>query len=141
MSVSSRGGKTRRLPADARPIAEALQDLHKRLFLPGRPTFSWNELVGAYLLAADEAGLQPGALVALDALRLRLEQMRPASVPWDEFNVDLSRAIRGSENTGAFHLAVANTRDTEQGILLHLMDAAGYVGYIQMDRTDAQAGG
>lgn len=49
----------------------------------------------------------------------------------DEFNVDLSKLVRDKESAG--RVALDNTRDAKNGILLWQLDQRGYYGYIRVE--------
>ena len=134
-AVTSRGGRPRRLPADAPAIAAEMKSLHDRLFGPGRPRLSMEDVYAAYLGAVTRNGVAPGVDVPVDDVRIALRPEGARPMPLDEFNVDLAALLKVGSGT-AVKMSVANTRQTERGILLHGMDQSGYVGYLRMEERN-----
>ena len=127
-----RDGVTRLAPADAAAIADVAAATHSRLF---RRTDRWvdpERLMAAYRSVLRTRGLAAGEDVTLASIR---DALRPGKfpLPGDEFNVDLSWTLGEAARPGGMRVVVSNTRDTDQGLLLHGMEQSGYLGYLHID--------
>src|SRR5262249_9797172 len=62
------------------------------------------------------------------------------SLSMDEFNVDLARIVKSGELAiEGERMHLNHTRDTRMGILLHGLEAGGYVGFISFKKEGANA--
>lgn len=133
-TVRARDGQPVRVGADASAIASTVKKIHDRLFRADRPVLNRQMLVAAYERVLHEDGLAPGADVPITRVRAALRLPKGAKLGGDEFNVDLATLLR-SPPADASRVAVANTRQTEKGMLLHGMEAVGYVGYLRIEAS------
>jgi hypothetical protein len=130
-SVSSRGGAPRRVAADVESIVDTTAAIHERLFGRQRKRLTIDALVRAYRSALKGQSPGMGTEVPIERVREALVFHRK-TLPQDEFNVDLAHLLT-TASTGKWRLSLANTRQTDRGLLLHGMEETGYVGYLKVE--------
>lgn len=118
-------------PADVQAVVETIQKEHQRIF--GR-SFDGPKLLknlrAQYKAVLKKEGQSDGASVPIRHITRRLGK-NVKGFRTDEFLVDLSRlAEKGPFEIDGRRLDLQQTKDTNQGMLLHGAEARGYVGLI-----------
>ncbi len=129
--LSDHEGRLDEFPADIGAIVEAGKREHARLFgrqFDGKKFLQ--KLRRNYLAVLEKQGETDGASMPIRKITARLgkneERFRT-----DEFLVDLSRLVeRGPAELDGFRFDLQQTKDTNQGMLLHGAAGRGYVGFI-----------
>jgi len=129
--VSDHEGRLASLPADPGAVAEVLLKERKRIF--GRP-FNGPRFLkllrSQYLAVARKGGRNDGAGVPIRHITRRLGK-NCKRFRTDEFLVDLSRLVeKGPMDIDGCRLDLQQTKDTNQGMLLHGAAGRGYIGFV-----------
>lgn len=129
--LSNHEGRLAELPADVPAIVETIQREHQRIF--GR---SFNgvkflkTLRAQYLAILKKEKQADGTSVPIRHITRRLGKNK-RGFRTDEFLVDLSRlSEKGPFEIGGRRLDLQQTKDTNQGMLLHGAAGRGYVGFV-----------
>lgn len=129
--LSDHEGRLDEFLADIGAIVEGIQREHARLFgrqFDGRKFLQ--KLRRNYLAVLEKQGETDGASVPIRRITTRLGK-NEEGFRTDEFLVDLSRLVeRGPAETDGFRFDLQQTKDTNQGMLLHGAAGRGYVGFI-----------
>lgn len=129
--VKDREAKLVSLPADVGAVIEVVGAELQRLF--GRPFEGakfLHKLRSHYLAVIKREGLKDGEVLPIRRITHRLGK-NEKGFRTDEFLVDLSRlADQGPLQLDDFRLDLQQTKDTNQGMLLHGVASSGYVGFI-----------
>jgi len=129
--LSDHEGRLAELPADIEAIVEIIQREHKRVL--GR-SFNGSKFLktlrGQYKAIIKKEKQADGSSVPIRHITRRLGK-NVKGFRTDEFLVDLSRlAEKGPFVIEGRRLDLQQTRDTNQGMLLHGVAARGYIGFI-----------
>jgi hypothetical protein len=129
--LSDNEGRLAELPADIGAIVETIQHEYKRIF--GRP-FKGSDflrLIRIQYLAIIKKGKQTdGASIPIRRITTRLGK-NLKGFRTDEFLADLSRLIeQGPFEIDGRRLDLQQTKDTNQGMLLHTTSGRGYIGFV-----------
>jgi hypothetical protein len=124
-------GRLAELPADVGAVVEVLQRERQRLF--GRrlngPVFL-RRLRAQYLAVAKAENQPDGASIPIRHITRRLGK-NAKGFRSDEFLVDLSRLVeQGPIDIDGYRLDLQQTKDTNQGMLLHGPAGRGYIGFV-----------
>jgi hypothetical protein len=129
--LSDHEGRLADFPADVQAVVETIQREHKRIF--GR---SFNGVKFLKTLRAQYRAIlkkekqADGASVPIRHITRRLGK-NAKGFRTDEFLVDLSRlAEKGPFEIDGRRLDLQQTKDTNQGMLLHGAAARGYIGFV-----------
>ena len=129
--LSDNEGRLAELPADIEAVIELIRREHKRVF--DRPYDGMKflrQLRTYYLAALKKENLRDGASIPIRRITQRLGK-NVKGFRTDEFLLDLSRlAENGPLEIRGRRLDLQQTRDTNQGILLHGAAGRGYIGFI-----------
>lgn len=129
--LSDNEGRLTELPADIGAIVESIQRERKRIF--GRrfePIEFLKKLRMNYLAVAGRDNLRDGSSVPIRRITSRMGK-NIKGFRTDEFIADLSRLVEtGPLQIDGRQLDLQQTKDTNQGMLLHNVAARGYVGFI-----------
>lgn len=129
--LSDYEGRLADLPADVPVVVETIQREHKRIF--GR-SFNGHKFLKSlrtqYKALIKKEKQADGAIVPIRHITRRLGK-NVKGFRTDEFLVDLSQlAENGPLEIDGRRLDLQQTRDTNQGMLLHGAAARGYIGFI-----------
>jgi hypothetical protein len=129
--VKDREAKLVTLPADVGAVVEAVAAEHRRLFQrPFDGERFLRKLRSHYLAVIKREGLKDGEVLPIRRITQRLGK-NEKGFHTDEFLVDLSRlAEEGPLQSDDVKLDLQQTKDTNQGMLLHGAASGGYVGFI-----------
>jgi len=118
-------------PADIGAIVEAVQREQKRLFArPFDGKKFLQKLRRQYCALVAKEGEQDGASLPIRRITARLGKNEDR-FRTDEFLVDLSRLVeQGPAEVDGYRFDLQQTKDTNQGMLLHGPAGRGYVGFI-----------
>jgi len=129
--LSNHEGRLAELPADIGAVVETIQREHKRIF--GRPFEGkkfLKRLRTQYRAIVKKERQQDGASIPIRRITRRLGK-NIKGFRTDEFLVDLSRLVeRGPFEIEGRRLDLQQTKDTNQGMLLHGAAGRGYIGFI-----------
>jgi hypothetical protein len=129
--LSDHEGRLAELPADISAVVETLLREHKRIF--DRPFHGpkFLKLLRSHYLAVAKKGKQDdGASIPIRQITRRLGK-NIKGFRSDEFLVDLSRLVeQGPMDIDGYRLDLQQTKDTNQGMLLHGVAARGYIGFV-----------
>ncbi len=129
--LSNNEGRLVELPADITAVVEAIQQEYKRLF--DRPFDGKNflkRLRKEYMAVLKKEKQGDGASIPIRHITRRLGK-NVKGFHTDEFLVDLSRLVEeGPFYIDGRRLDLQQTKDTNQGMLLHGAGGRGYIGYI-----------
>ena len=118
-------------PADIGAATEAVQREDKRVF--GRPfdgSRFLKKLRSQYLAIVRKENQADGATILIRRITRRLGK-NEKGFRTDEFLVDLSRLVQhGPTEIDGARLDLQQTKDTNEGMLLHGLAGRGYVGFI-----------
>jgi hypothetical protein len=134
--VKDREAKLAVIPADVGAVVELVATEHRRLF---QRTFDGKrflqKLRAHYLAATKKEGLKDGEILPIRRITQRLGK-NEKGFRTDEFLVDLSRlAEEGPLQFEDVKLDLQQTKDTNQGMLLHGVAARGYIGFIMFRKA------
>jgi len=129
--LSDHEGRLADLPADVGAVVEVLLREWKRIF--GRP-FNGPQflklLLSQYLAVAKKDKQTDGASIPIRHITRRLGK-NVKGFRSDEFLVDLSRLVeQGPMEIDGYRLDLQQTKDTNQGMLLHGPAGRGYIGFV-----------
>lgn len=129
--LSDHEGRLAELPADVNAIVDVILKEQKRIF--GRP-FSGSKflkLLRSQYVAVAKKDKQPdGASIPIRHITRRLGK-NAKGFRSDEFLVDLSRLVeQGPMDIDGYRLDLQQTKDTNQGMLLHGPAGRGYIGFV-----------
>jgi hypothetical protein len=129
--LSDNEGRLVELPADIGAIVETVQREYKRIF--GRP-FKGTEFLRLlrmqYLAIMKKEKQLDGASIPIRRITSRLGK-NLKGFRTDEFLADLSRLIeQGPFEIDGRRLDLQQTKDTNQGMLLHTASGRGYIGFV-----------
>lgn len=129
--VKDREAKLAAVPADVGAVVEVVATEHRRLFQrPFDGERFLRKLRSHYLAAAKKEGLKDGEVLPIRRITQRLGK-NEKGFHTDEFLVDLSRlAEEGPLQVDGVKLDLQQTKDTNQGMLLHGVESRGYIGFI-----------
>jgi len=129
--LSDYEGRLAELPADVGAVVEVLLRERKRIF--GRPFNGpkfLKRLRYQYLAVAKKDMQTDGASIPIRHITRRLGK-NAKGFRSDEFLVDLSRLVeQGPMEIDGYRLDLQQTKDTNQGMLLHGPAGRGYIGFI-----------
>jgi len=129
--LSDHEGRLAELPADIQAIVETIQHEHKRVF--GRSISGskfLKTLHSQYKAIIKKDKQADGSSVPIRHITRRLGKNKKG-FRTDEFLVDLSRlAEKGPFEIEERRLDLQQTKDTNQGMLLHGAGPRGYIGFI-----------
>jgi hypothetical protein len=129
--LSDNEGRLAELPADIEAVVETMQREHKRIF--GRPFDGekfLKQLHTQYKAILIKEKQQNGSSVPIRKITGRLGK-NVKGFRTDEFLVDLSRlAENGPLEIDGRRMDLQQTKDTNQGMLLHGAAGRGYIGFI-----------
>lgn len=129
--LSDNEGRLAELPADIGAIVETVQHEHKRIF--GRP-FEGREFLRQlrmqYLAIIRKEKQLDGISIPIRRITSRLGK-NLKGFRTDEFLADLSRLVElGPLEIDGRRLDLQQTKDTNQGMLLHTASGRGYIGFV-----------
>jgi hypothetical protein len=129
--LSNHEGRLAELPADVGAIVEVILRERNRLF--GRP-FNGSKFLkvlrSQYLAVAKKDKQSDGASIPIRQITRRLGK-NAKGFRSDEFLVDLSRLVeQGPMDIDGYRLDLQQTKDTNQGMLLHGVAGRGYIGFV-----------
>lgn len=129
--LSDHEGRLADLPADVGAVVEAILRERKRVF--GRP-FNGPKFLkllrSQYLAVVKREKQTDGASIPIRHITRRLGK-NAKGFRSDEFLVDLSRLVEnGPMDIDGYRLDLQQTKDTNQGMLLHGLSARGYIGFV-----------
>jgi hypothetical protein len=129
--LTDREGKLAEFPADIGAVLEVVQREHKRVF--GR-SFDGKKVLKLlrqqYVAIAKKEKLEDGASIPIRHITRRLGK-NVKGFRSDEFLIDLSRLVeQGPMEIDGWKLDLQQTKDTNQGMLLHGAAGRGYVGFV-----------
>ena len=129
--LSDHEGRLTELPADVQAIVEALQREHKRVFGRSFRGAKFLKSLRTQYKAIIRKEKQPdGSSVPIRHITRRLGK-NVKGFRTDEFLVDLSRlAQEGPFEIDGRRIDLQQTKDTNQGMLLHGAAGRGYIGFI-----------
>jgi hypothetical protein len=134
--LSDNEGRLAELPADIDAVVETVLREHKRTF--GRPFDSkrfLKQLRLQYSAILKKQNRQDGTSIPIRHITHRLGK-NLKGFRTDEFLVDLSRlAEEGPTEIDGRRLDLQQTKDTNQGMLLHGAAGRGYIGFIVFQET------
>lgn len=129
--LSDHEGRLADLPADVGAVAEVILRERQRIF--GRP---FNDpkflklLRSQYLAVVKKDKQADGATIPIRHITRRLGK-NVKGFRSDEFLVDLSRLVeQGPMEIDGYRLDLQQTKDTDQGMLLHGVGGRGYIGFV-----------
>lgn len=124
-------GRIGEISADVGAIVELVQREHKRLFARKFDGAKFlQKLRHQYCALLDKQGEPDGASLPIRRITARLGK-NEEKFRTDEFLVDLSRLIeQGPPEIDGYRFDLQQTKDTNQGMLLHGAAGRGYVGFI-----------
>lgn len=129
--LSDNEGRLSEFPADIGAIVETVQREYRRIF--GRPFkgIEFLRLIRGQYLAIIKKEKQPdGASIPIRRITTRLGK-NLKGFRTDEFLADLSRLIeQGPFEIDGRRLDLQQTKDTNQGMLLHTTSGRGYIGFV-----------
>lgn len=129
--LSDHEGRLADLPADVDAVVSVLLRERERVF--GRPFNGpkFLKLLRSQYLAVAKKDKQPdGASIPIRHITRRLGK-NAKGFRSDEFLVDLSRLVeRGPLDIDGYRLDLQQTKDTNQGMLLHGVGGRGYIGFV-----------
>ena len=124
-------GPLDKLPADIDAVIQAIQREHNRVF--GRPFDGakfLTKLRQQYAAILQKSGERDGTSVPIRAITSRLGK-NEKGFRTDEFLIDLTRLVeRGPLDHNGRRLDLQQTKDTNQGMLLHGAAGGGYIGFV-----------
>jgi hypothetical protein len=129
--ISDYEGQLHEMPADVEAVVEAVRGEHERVFGRkfDRDRFL-KKLRAQYETLLKKEGLPEGSSLPIRRITGRLGK-NEKGFRTDEFLIDLSRlAEQGPLEVDGFVLDLQQTKDTQQGMLLHGAAGRGYVGFI-----------
>ncbi|BAZ03075.1 hypothetical protein NIES37_70880 (plasmid) [Tolypothrix tenuis PCC 7101] len=122
------------LPADIEAIVEAIKREHKRVF--GRefdPKAFLKKLRKQYLEIIKKDKFSDGSSIPVRHITRQLSR-NEKGFRTDEFLIDLSRLVeKGLIEIGGVRLELQHTKDTNQGLLLHI-ETKRYIGFILFNK-------
>ena len=129
--VKDREAKLAAIPADVGAVVEVVAAEHRRLFKrPFEGEKFLRKLRSHYLAVAKKEGIKDGDVLPIRRITHRLGK-NEKGFHTDEFLIDLSRlAEEGPLHVDDVKLDLQQTKDTNQGMLLHGVASSGYVGFI-----------
>jgi hypothetical protein len=129
--VKDRETKLAAIPADVGAVVELIAAEHRRLFQrPFDGEKFLRKLRAHYLAVVKKEGLKDGEGLPIRRITHRLGK-NEKGFHTDEFLVDLSRlAEEGPLQVDDVKLDLQQTKDTNQGMLLHGVASGGYIGFI-----------
>ena len=129
--LSDYEGELDQFPADVPAIVQAVKKEHKRLFArPFDGKSFLQKLRRSYLAILDKQKEPDGTSLPLRRITTRLGKNED-KFRTDEFLVDLSRLVeRGPAELDGCRFELQQTKDTNQGMLLHGVAGQGYIGFI-----------
>jgi len=129
--LSDYEGKLDEFPADIGAIIEAVSREHKRVF--GKafdPKSFLKKIRNQYMAIIRREKLRDGQEIPIRKITHRLGK-NEKGFRTDEFVIQLSRLIeQGPLEIDGRQLDLQQTKDTNQGMLLHGAAARGYIGYV-----------
>lgn len=129
--LSDNETRLREFPADIEAIIEAVQRERKRVFeRPFDAKKFLKKLRNQYLAVLKDEKLSDGSSILIRRITCRLGK-KEKGFRTDEFLIDLSRLVehRAIEIDG-WQFELQQTKNTEQGMLLHGTAGRGYIGFI-----------
>lgn len=129
--LSDHEGRLAEIPADVQAVVETVRREHQRLFDRKYNAKKFLQTVRSQYKAIIRKEKQPdGSSVPIRHITRRLGK-NVKGFRTDEFLVDLSRLAQdGSLEIDGRRLDLQQTKDTNQGMLLHGAAGRGYVGFI-----------
>jgi hypothetical protein len=129
--LSDHEGRLAVLIADVGAIVEVLLRERKRIFdRPFNGPKFLKLLRAQYLAVAKKDKQADGASIPIRHIIRRLSKNAKAFRP-DEFLIDLSRLVeQGPMDIDGHRLDLQQTKDTNQGMLLHGVAGRGYIGFV-----------
>lgn len=129
--LSDHEGRLAELPADIQAIMETIQHEHKRIFGRSFSGFKFLRTLRSQYKAIIKKDKQTdGSSVPIRHITRRLGKNKKG-FRTDEFLVDLSRLVeKGLFEIDGRRLDLQQTKDTNQGMLLHGAAARGYIGFV-----------
>ncbi|KSV16597.1 hypothetical protein CY91_04675 [Dehalococcoides mccartyi] len=129
--LSDNEGRLVELPADIGAIVETVQREHKRIFGRSFKGIEFLRLIRMQYLAIIRKEKQiDGASIPIRRITSRLGK-NLKGFRTDEFLSDLSRLIeQGPFEIDGRRLDLQQTKDTNQGMLLHTASGRGYIGFV-----------
>lgn len=129
--VKDREAKLATVPADIDAVIEVVRTEHQRLFQrPFDGEKFLRKLRLQYLAVIKKEGLKDGEALPIRRITHRLGK-NEKGFHTDEFLVDMSRlAEQGPLQVDDVRLDLQQTKDTNQGMLLHGVTSRGYIGFI-----------
>lgn len=129
--ISDNEGELAKFPADTGAIVEAVRREQTRVF--GR-TFNGNifikKLRNQYLAILKKIDQPDGTSIPIRSITHRLGK-NEKGFRTDEFLADLSRLVHeGPTGIDGYQLDLQQTKDTNQGMLLHGQAGRGYIGFV-----------
>lgn len=129
--LSDHEGRLADLPADVGAVAERIVRERERIF--GRPFNGpkfLKRLRSQYLAVVKKDKQADGASIPIRHITRRLGK-NVKGFRSDEFLVDLSRLVeQGPMEIDGYRLDLQQTKDTDQGMLLHRVGGCGYIGFV-----------
>ena len=129
--LSDYEGELDQFPADVPAIVQAVKREHKRLFSrPFDGAKFLQKLRRGYLAVLAKQKEPDGTSLPLRRITARLGKNED-KFRTDEFLLDLSRLVeRGPAEQEGYRFELQQTKDTNQGMLLHGAAGQGYIGFI-----------
>lgn len=129
--LSDHEGRLAEFPADVGAVVETVQRERNRIFerpFDGRKFLK--QLRAQYLAIVKKEKQSDGASIPIRHITRRLGK-NAKGFRSDEFLVDLSRLVeQGPMDIDGWRLDLQQTKDTNQGMLLHGAAGRGYIGFI-----------
>jgi hypothetical protein len=136
--LSNSERKLAQFPADIEVVVAKVKKEHRRVW--GRQFHGekfLKKLRKHYLQSLERDKHLDGSNVPIRRIAGRVTSERK-KYRTDEFLVDLSKLVReGPCEMDGRRLVLQHTRDTKQGMLLHDVDTAGYIGYLSFQEVKA----
>lgn len=129
--LKDREAKLATVPADIGAVIEVVTAEHKRLFArPFEGEKFLRKLRSNYQAVLKKENLQDGEILPIRRITHRLGK-NEKGFHTDEFLIDLSRlAAEGPLEIDGTRLDLQQTKDTNQGMLLHGVASMGYIGFV-----------
>lgn len=134
--ISDNEGRLAELPADVAAVLLAVQAEDRRIF--GRPFDGKDfirKLFNCYNAILNKEKQSPGKSIPIRKITSRFGK-NEKGFRTDEFIADLSRLLeQGPTDVAGHTLDLQQTKDTNQGMLLHGSAGRGYVGFISFRKA------
>lgn len=134
--ISDYEGKLAELPADIDAIKENIQKEYNRVFeriFDGKKFLQ--KLRNNYLAIISKTNKIDGDVIPIRSITQRLGK-NEKKFRTDEFLIDLTRLVNeGPTELNNMKFNIQQTKDINQGMLLHKMPGGGYIGYLSFRKV------